>query len=62
MDGDGVEDAVAAHGRAGSGQLLVAGGRLPPGSAWVAPWPSGIDPKTALLRVEGCALSWVSAP
>ena len=62
VDGDGVADRVAAWGAPGAGHLVLGGGPLPPGTAWVIPWPRGVDPSRSLLNRGGCSLDWAPAP
>jgi hypothetical protein len=58
LDGDGAIDGLATSGVSGRGQLILWGGPLAPGEAWVSPWPRGVDPAAITLRREGCSLSW----
>ena len=62
VDGSSAEAVVAAHGTPGAGTLVLDGGPLSPGVAWVADWPEGIDPETAGVEREGCSLRWTPAP
>lgn len=62
VDGDGTPDWLGAFGAAGDGWLVLVGSTVPADGAWAHRWPTDIDPATAVLRREGCAFRWTSAP